>query len=145
MTTLPTVEAVSVLTSEIEHAISALLPQLSTSAVFDSERLRKVVEGDCTQLFLARSEGTIVGTLTLVVFPIPTGLRAHIDDVVVDTNARGLGLARLLIDAAIQHAAGLGAKTIDLSSRPSREPAIRLYKSVGFEERESRLYRLHLG
>ena len=35
----------------------------------------------------------------------------------------------------------LGAKTIDLTSRPSREAANRLYQRLGFEMRETNVYR----
>ena len=89
-------------------------------------------------------DGTIVGSLTLVVFPIPTGSRAWIEDVVVDEAARGAGVGAALNQAALDHARALGAKTVDLTSRPSREAANRLYQRLGFEPRETNVYRYEL-
>ena len=83
--------------------------------------------------------------LTLVVFPIPTGVRAWIEDVVVDEAARGRQIATKLIDEAIRLAKESGARTVDLTSRPNRESAGRLYERVGFEQRDTRMYRYKLG
>ena len=79
-----------------------------------------------------------------VVTCIPTGVRAWIEDVVVDTSARGKGAGEALTRAALERAAELGAKTVDLTSRPSREAANRLYQRVGFVLRQSNLYRYTL-
>ena len=79
--------------------------------------------------------------LTLVVFPIPTGVRAWIEDVVVTTAARGRGVGELLNREALRLAAQLGARSVDLTSRPSREAANRLYAKLGFERRETNVYR----
>lgn len=88
--------------------------------------------------------GEILGTLTLVVFTIPTGIRAWIEDVVVDDAARGRGVGAALNEAALDLARELGAVTVDLTSRPSREAANRLYVRLGFERRESNVYRYKL-
>ena len=99
---------------------------------------------DCPaiSLFLARAPtGAIVGCLTLVMFRIPTGLRAIIDDVVVDDAARGAGAGAELTKAALATAADAGARTVDLTSRPSREAANRLYQRLGFERRDTNVYR----
>ena len=85
--------------------------------------------------------GQIVGSMTLVVFRIPTGVRAWIEDVVVDESARGTGAGEALNRAAIDLAYSLGARTIDLTSRPSRVAANRLYQKLGFEQRETNIYR----
>ena len=79
--------------------------------------------------------------MTLVLFRIPTGVRAWIEDVVVDTEARGMGIGQALNEYAIQMAEQAGAKTIDLTSRPSREAANRLYQRLGFVARETNVYR----
>jgi ribosomal protein S18 acetylase RimI-like enzyme len=79
--------------------------------------------------------------LTLVVFRIPTGLRAWIEDVVVDEGARGRGVGAALNQAAIRLAGEHGARTVDLTSRPSREVANRLYSRLGFVPRETNVYR----
>jgi len=88
--------------------------------------------------------GRIVGSLTLAVFRIPTGFRAWIEDVVVDDSARGAGVGEALVAAALDRAQSLGAKTVDLTSRPSREAANRLYVRVGFESRTTNVYRFSL-
>ena len=79
--------------------------------------------------------------LTLVVFRIPTGVRAWIEDVVVDETMRGRGVGEALSQEAVRRAIGAGARTIDLTSRPSREAANRLYQRLGFTLRDSNVYR----
>ncbi len=86
----------------------------------------------------------MAGTLTLVVFRIPTGIRAWIEDVVVDESLRGRGAGDALTRAALDKAAELGARTVDLTSRPSREAANRLYQRIGFERRDTHVYRIML-
>jgi ribosomal protein S18 acetylase RimI-like enzyme len=92
-------------------------------------------------VLLARSSGTITGTMTLVMFPIPTGVRAWIEDVVVDESARGQGTAEVMMRESLRIAREAGARTVDLTSRPDRAAAGRLYERLGFVIRESRLYR----
>jgi ribosomal protein S18 acetylase RimI-like enzyme len=82
-----------------------------------------------------------VGMLTLVAFEIPTGLRALIEDVVVDDAVRGSGAGSALVAAALAYASSLGARTVDLTSRPHREAANRLYLRMGFETRATNVYR----
>lgn len=125
-------------------AINHLVPLLSSSAPpLESSDLKELVESDCTSLLIATDadEGKIVGTLTLVVFKIPTGIRAWIEDVIVDSDARGKGIGKLLVRKAIETAASKGARTVDLTSRPSRIEANALYQSLGFELRETNVYR----
>ena len=88
-----------------------------------------------------RDQGRIVGMLTLIVFRIPTGVRAWIEDVVVDETARGRGVGEALSQEAVRRALDLGARTVELTSRPSREAANRLYRRLGFVRRDSNLYR----
>lgn len=130
-------------TVEVVDAINHLLPQLSSSAPpLTTEDLTSLVTSEAAHLLVARADnGSIVGSMTLVVFRIPTGWRAWIEDVVVDSEARGLGVGEALNRRAIELAYGLGAKTIDLTSRPSREAANRLYRKLGFKERETNIYR----
>ncbi|MEV6926326.1 GNAT family N-acetyltransferase [Dactylosporangium sp. NPDC051485] len=128
---------------ELVAAFARLLPQLSRSAApLDAAALRALVAWPGTHLLLARVDGTIQGTLTLVTFPIPTGLRAWIEDVVVDGSARGRGVGAALTEEAIRVARAAGARTVDLTSRPSRGAANRLYERLGFERRDSTVYRL---
>jgi ribosomal protein S18 acetylase RimI-like enzyme len=137
------VEVVGQVTDELVKAFGRLLPQLSRSAPpLDADALRVLVDWPGSHLFVARLNGEIVGTLTLVMFPIPTGLRSWIEDVVVDETARGHGVGAALTRAAVHHARAAGARTVDLTSRPSRDAANRLYERLGFELRDSKVYRL---
>lgn len=141
-----TIEEVKKVDDELVRAFERLVPQLSSSNPPPTEReLAAIVTSRSTVLFVARDEaGEIVGSLSLVLFRIPTGLRAWIEDVVVDESARGKGVGELLNRAAIDHAGKAGAKTVDLTSRPSREAANRLYVRLGFEKRNSNVYRFEL-
>jgi ribosomal protein S18 acetylase RimI-like enzyme len=130
-------------TREVVDAMDRLLPQLSTSATpLDTAALEQLVRSEAARLLVARTEGTIVGTLTLVMFRVPTGLRARIEDVVVDQSARGRGVGAALTREAVRLASMAGARTLDLTSRPSREAANRLYERLGFQRRNSQVYRL---
>jgi len=145
-----TVLAVSVTVSietavddDLVAAFARLIPQLSKSSPPPSrEVLEEIVASDATHLLVARDEaGRVLGSLTLVLFRIPTGLRAWIEDVVVDGEARGQGVGEALNRYAIDVAAERGARSVDLTSRPSREAANRLYRRLGFEPRETNVYR----
>ena len=129
---------------DLHAALQRLVPQLSSSNPPPSfDELDRVCRHEANSFFVASDETGIVGVLTLVVFPIPTGIRAWIEDVIVDDAARGKGVGRLLNEAAIEHAFGQGAITVDLTSRPSREAANRLYQRIGFEARDTNVYRYH--
>jgi ribosomal protein S18 acetylase RimI-like enzyme len=110
--------------------------------------LEEIIESDTTVLFAAcsnqESDQEIVGLLTLAIFRIPTGVRAWIEDVVVDDKARGKGVGDALNRAALAEAERRGAKTVDLTSRPSREAANRLYQRLGFKQRDTNVYRYDL-
>lgn len=132
-------------TDEVVDAFERLTPQLSSSNPAPSRvQLDAIVSSPATVLFLARDAREIVGSLTLALFRIPTGLRAWIEDVVVDDVARGKGAGEALSRAAIARAKAAGAVSIDLTSRPSREAANRLYQRIGFELRETNVYRYDL-
>lgn len=127
---------------ELVDAFARLIPQLSSSsAPPDSVALTAIVEAPDSVLFVARVDDVIVGSLTLAFYRIPTGLKAWIEDVVVDASARGHGVGEALNRAAIAEAAHRGAKNVSLTSRPSREAANRLYVRLGFEPYETNLYR----
>ena len=136
------VEIATQATEELLAACHRLIPQLSSSAKpISTSELAEIVNSDSTSMFVARVDNQIVGLLTLAVFRIPTAVRAWIEDVVVDTSARGLGVGEALNLAAIAEATRRGAKTVDLTSRPSREAANKLYKRLGFIERDTNVYR----
>jgi ribosomal protein S18 acetylase RimI-like enzyme len=132
---------------ELVAAFARLVPQLSKSAELPSrEQLEEIVASPAAMVLLARNHsGEIIGSLTLVVFRTPTGARAWIEDVVVDESARGQGTGEALVAEAIRLASDSGARTVDLTSRPSRESANRLYEKVGFQARETNVYRYDLG
>ena len=122
-----------------------LIPQLSSSNPPPGRaELEEIVESPAATLFVARHGGRIVGALTLVAFRIPTGVRTRIEDVVVDETSRGQRVGEMLSEAALEKARRLGARSTDLTSRPSREAANRLYARMGFERRESNVYRFTL-
>lgn len=136
------VEPVGGATDEVLAACHRLIPQLSSSSpAMSRDQLRELITAPSTVLFAARSDGEIVGLLTLVVFRIPTAVRAWIEDVVVDESARGRGVGEALNQAALAEAKRRGAKTVDLTSRPSRAAANRLYQRIGFRQRETNVYR----
>ena len=141
----PVIYEATEVTDELVEAFVRLIPQLSSSSAPTSRAdLTTIATSEACALFMARdASGTIVGSLTLAVFPIPTGVRAWIEDVVVDDSARGAGVGEALVAAAVDRARSLGAKTVDLTSRPSREAANRLYMRVGFEERTTNVYRFN--
>ena len=126
----------------VVQALGELMPQLSQSAPPpNAEEIAEIIEHDAATLLLAREGEKILGSMTLIIFPIPTGLRAWIEDVVVDESFRGRGVGEALNRRAIEIALAAGAKTIDLTSRPSRSAANRLYQRLGFVARDTNIYR----
>lgn len=139
------VVAVHTVDDELVEAFNRLIPQLSSSSPPPSiDHLTALVASDDTVLFTARVGGRILGSLTLAFYRIPTGMKAWIEDVVVDADARGQGVGELLNRAALDEARARGAKDVSLTSRPSREAANRLYQRLGFEPRETNVYRYTL-
>ena len=147
-----TVELITAATPELHEAMGRLLPQLSRSAAPMSEAdVERFLSQSSVHLFVFRAEtadadgnNPILGMLSLATFEIPTGVRAWVEDVVVDEAARGQGAGLALVEAAIEHAKTIGARTVDLTSRPTREAAHRLYQRAGFQLRETNVYRVTL-
>ena len=149
------VELIEQSSPELVAAMERLIPQLSRSAMpLTAEQTQALVDQDSVYLFVFRTDkpviaadgneveaGTILGMLSLATFAIPTGVRAWVEDVVVDAGTRGMGAGQQLVEAAVAHAQKIGARTVDLTSRPSREAANRLYRRCGFELRETNVYR----
>jgi ribosomal protein S18 acetylase RimI-like enzyme len=142
------IEEATEVTDELEAAFVRLMPQLSSSNPAPTRaQLTEMVTSPAITLLMARepdAEGEIVGSLTLAMFRIPTGRRAWIEDVVVDSAQRGKGVGEALTRAALRVAQAAGATTVDLTSRPSREAANRLYQRIGFQLRETNVYRYTL-
>lgn len=149
------VELIEQSSPELVAAMERLIPQLSRSAKpLTAQQTQALVNQDSVYLFVFRTDkpviaadgneveaGTILGMLSLATFAIPTGVRAWVEDVVVDAGTRGMGAGQQLVEAAVAHAQKIGARTVDLTSRPSREAANRLYRRCGFELRETNVYR----
>ena len=129
--------------AEVLASINQLLPQLSLNAQgISMDRLLELVESDNTIIFLGTDkDGQILGMLSLIVMKIPTGNKAWIEDVVVDSKARGQGLGKALMNHALEEAKKREVKSIDLTSRPTREAANLLYQSLGYQKRETNVYR----
>jgi len=139
------IEIATSATDELVTAFASLIPQLSSSAApVTLEALQSVIDDEAITVFVARHDEKIVGTLSLAIFHIPTGVRAWIEDVVVDDAARGLGVGLALTQAAIDYAITHGARSVDLTSRASRTAAHRLYEKAGFVIRETNVYRFDL-
>ena len=136
------IEELTDVTDEVVEAFSRLLPQLSNSAKpLDAAAIRTVVSSPSVTVLLARDEGKIIGSLSLVVFRIPTAVRAWIEDVVVDGAAGRKGTGTALVQEAVERARAAGARTVDLTTRPSRVAAGNLYEKAGFRQRDTRVYR----
>ena len=138
-------EVVQHVDNDLVVAFQRLIPQLSKSNPAPTkEQLESIVDSDSSHILLAKVDGVIVGSLTLVIFHIPTGIRAWIEDVVVNADARGKGVGEALNVFAIAEAQRQGALTVDLTSRPSREAANRLYQRIGFKARDTNVYRFQI-
>lgn len=135
------VELATSFSDEDARELANLLSQLSATAAFDASRINAMLDHDATELIVARAGDRIVGMATLVTFPLPSGVRGHVEDVVVDASMRGRGIARLLLERMTAIASERGLRTLDLTSRPSRESALRLYESVGFVRRDTNVLR----
>jgi GNAT superfamily N-acetyltransferase len=147
MIVYPVVEVAAAMNRDIHDAFCRLVPMLSSRAKIPSyEEIEAIIACPTMHLLLAREKGgrQIIGSLTLVVFRIPTGVRAWIEDVVVDIEFRGAGVGKALCQSAIALAKEAKARTIDLTSNPSREAANRLYKSLGFAVRDTNVYRFNV-
>ena len=130
---------------DLVSAFARLIPQLSSSSPPPTaDDLAEIIANDRSAVFVACNddEGSrIVGTATLVTFRIPTGLRARVEDVVVDETARGQRVGEALTQACIDKAATLGCKNVDLTSNSARQSAHRLYERMGFQVRDTNVWR----
>jgi ribosomal protein S18 acetylase RimI-like enzyme len=136
------IREISAVTPELARSLAELVRQLSSSAKLPTkDELQQIVLSPATVLLAAYRSESIVGMLTLVIFRIATGVRGIIEDVVVDETHRGQGIAGALVREALARARLSGARTVDLTSRPSRVAANRLYQKLGFQQRASNVYR----
>jgi ribosomal protein S18 acetylase RimI-like enzyme len=127
----------------ILKSINGLLPQLSESAKpVSAQKLKKIISAENIHLFFAEEEGNYIGMLTLVFVHIPTQTKALIEEVVVDKNFLGKGIVKELTKHAITFAKKMGGSSVNLTSSPWRTAANALYKKLGFEKRETNVYKL---
>ena len=135
------VERVTEANEALAAAVARLVPQLSpTREPAGIVELDELVSTPGTSLLVARDGESVLGMLTLIVYRVPTGMRAWIHDVVVDEAARGRGVGEALTREALQQAAEAGAISVELTTRQQRETANRLYRRLGFEQRETNVY-----
>ena len=141
------VEPVGELTPELEEALARLLPQLNASlTVPDRKRLERILADPAVTLLVAREGDDIVGTATVIVYTTPFWIKARLDEVVVDETTRGKGVGEALVNACLAVGRERGAQVAELQSGrgPARVVANRLYRRMGFELRDSNLYRITL-
>lgn len=140
------IKRIDIIDEDVVDAFKVLIAQLTEKDQYPSkEDLESIVSSELNHLFVAKDEnGKIVGSMTLVLYRIPTGFKGMIEDVVVDHNARGKGVATSLINHAIETARKCGAYKLELTSRPARIAANKMYLKMGFELRDTNFYRLDL-
>ncbi|MBQ2375034.1 MAG: GNAT family N-acetyltransferase [Alistipes sp.] len=126
-------------------AISLLLKQLSPSCTpITEQQLALMVDNSATAIFLLQAHNSIIGMLTVGNYFSPTGRKAWIEDVVVDSSMRGKGYGAMLINHAIDYVRTLAPCTLMLTSNPSRIAANELYRTRGFEQKITNVYRMQL-
>jgi GNAT superfamily N-acetyltransferase len=141
-----TIEAAIEVTSELVGAMASLMPQLNPALVGPTAaELSALIADPATTLLIASDDGAIVATATVVVYTTPAWIKARIEDVVVDEGARGRGVGEALVKECVNLARKRGAGVVELQSARRREEANRLYPRMGFERRESNVYRMMLG
>ena len=139
-----TIEPATSVSDDLVRAFARLIPQLSSSPPPGAAELQAIIDNEHSVLFVAREGDAVVGSLTLAFYRIPTGLKAWIEDVVVDESVRGRGVGEALNVAALDEARRRGAKHVSLTSRAKRDAANRLYLRIGFEPYETNVYRFDL-
>jgi GNAT superfamily N-acetyltransferase len=139
------VEPATQATPEVHAALARLLPQLNPQLpVPTMERLQEIMADPAVTLLLARNGQQIVGTATVIVYTTPFWIKARLDEVVVDEGARGKGVGAALVNACLDLARRSGAELAELQSGVQREAANRLYPRMGFQLRETNVYRIVL-
>ena len=141
------VEVVLEATEEIQAALARLLPQLNpTLPVPDMARLKRLVADPAVTLLVAKDGEQIVGTTTVIVYTTPFWIKARLDEVVVDVDARAKGVGEALVKAALEVGREKGAQVAELQSGrgEQRQAAHRLYERLGFTIRDSDVMRIVL-
>ncbi len=132
-------------THKLHESINRLLPQLSAKSTISYQQLQQVIDSESSLLFVAEDENNkIVAMATFICYDIPTGQKAWIEDVVVDNECRGKGIGKKVVEEIITFAKKQGIQKLDLTSSHEREKANLLYQKLGFQKRQSNLYRIFL-
>ena len=128
---------------QVQHLL-LLMQELNSELKVSAEMIRKVAASQQSHLFvLEKEDGGIVGTATLCVFESLLGLNANVEDVVVLTPFRGQHWGRTLMEYLIDYARReLKEVNIYLTSRPQRVVANEMYRTLGFERRETNVYKM---
>ena len=135
------IEQVHEATAELVEAVERLLPQLNEARTPPTlVQLAEAVERHAVLVARDETSGAIIGTLTLVLYRVPSGLKARIEDVIVDEAARGQGVGEALTREAMRRATDAGARMVELTSMPYREAANRLYRRLGFVNKRTNVY-----
>jgi ribosomal protein S18 acetylase RimI-like enzyme len=135
------IEQVHEATAELVEAVERLLPQLNEARTPPTlVQLAEAVERQAVLVARDEESGTIIGTLTLVLYRVPSGLKARIEDVIVDASARGQGIGEALVREGMARASTAGVLMLELTSMPYRDSANRLYKRLGFVRKPTNVY-----
>lgn len=141
------IEEVTSFSPEVADAARNLVWQLSPEhQPLNNEDVQNMISSSNTHLYVARTknDNTIVGMITLEVYRIPLVMKAQLEDVVVDEKMRGKGIGKQLVIFAIEKAKEFGVKSLNFTSSPQKEAANKMYESLGFEKRDTNVYRLSL-
>ena len=139
-----TIEAISQFDAALVAPINDMLAQLtSREASFGEQELRAIIENPASQLFILRADEKAIGMLTLGRYASPTGVKVWVEDVVVMNEYRGAGLGRRLVNHAIEYCkANYAPCTLMLTSNPARVAANELYRTSGFEPKQTNVYKM---
>lgn len=136
------IKDIAIVDENVINAFNRLLPQLTNDIQMPSkEYLQSLAESENTHLIIAYDGNVIIGTTTLIINKLPSGIKAWIEDVIVDDTVRGKGVGKQLVNFAIKLAKEKGIKKIDLTSNPQRVAANGLYIKLGLKKRDTNMYR----
>jgi ribosomal protein S18 acetylase RimI-like enzyme len=139
------IELLTTVDQATADAVARLVPQVSSRvAQVSSDRVRSVAAGPASCIVVARVRGRMVGSATLLTLVTLVGAFGYVEEVVVDSNMRGRGIGRHLVEGVVDVARSKGLDFVELTSRSSREAANALYQSLSFRRRETNVYRLNL-
>ena len=124
--------------------VIALMGELDPTITVTEEMVKRTVEAEGTHFIAVTAEEHIIGCASLCVFESPTGRKASVEDVVVASAFRGQHIGKQLMQHIIEYAKTLAPINLQLTSRPERVAANKLYHSLGFQKRETNAYRMEI-